>query len=171
MGRIRQNEERDWCSEIVNKKLGNGGDTRFWLDIWVGTRPLCQVFPRLFSVSLQTHECINQVGEWRNEEWYWNFKCRRRFFVWEDELLTQLMEVIGEVIFSRFDDSWVCAIGDDGGYTVKDGYRFLSDNFSPVIEVVDSLCRVLKRVWKKLSSIEGHNLLLAIIATMFAYSG
>jgi hypothetical protein len=59
----------DWCSEIMIKKVGNGGNTRFWLDAWVGERPLCQKFPRLFSVSVQKEDCINQVGVWRNEVW------------------------------------------------------------------------------------------------------
>jgi hypothetical protein len=32
LGRKRANEEGDWCSDIMVKKLGSGGGTRFWLD-------------------------------------------------------------------------------------------------------------------------------------------
>jgi hypothetical protein len=88
LGRKTTNEEGDWCSDIMVKKLGNGGRTRFWLDNWEGPTPLCYLYPRLFSISLQTQHCIDKMGEWRNGEWFWNFKWRRRLFVWEEESVT-----------------------------------------------------------------------------------
>jgi hypothetical protein len=48
LGCIRANDDGDWCTEVMKKKLGEGGGTRFWLDIWVGPKPLCEVFTRLF---------------------------------------------------------------------------------------------------------------------------
>jgi hypothetical protein len=34
----------DWTQEIFTKKLGSGGTTKFWLDKWVGSAPLCNIF-------------------------------------------------------------------------------------------------------------------------------
>jgi hypothetical protein len=64
LGRLRAHEDGDWCSDIMTKKLGNGGSTRFWLDKSMGHRPLCETFPRLFSVSCQTDNYVSQMGEW-----------------------------------------------------------------------------------------------------------
>ncbi|WJX73641.1 hypothetical protein P8452_57400 [Trifolium repens] len=55
LGRISSIDDGDWCNEIMIKKMGNGGGTRFWLDLWIGNSPLCELFPRLFLVSQQTN--------------------------------------------------------------------------------------------------------------------
>jgi hypothetical protein len=49
------------------------------------------------------------------------------------------------------DDAWTCAIGDDGEYTVKAGYNFLSSNFLPEMEVNENISRVLKTQWLSLA--------------------
>jgi hypothetical protein len=71
LGRMRSSDESDWCGEIMSKKLGDGGGTRFWLDNWVGPKPLCELFPRLFSVSTQPEKFIKEMGERRNDGWVW----------------------------------------------------------------------------------------------------
>jgi hypothetical protein len=45
LGRLSANGESDWCSDIMTKKLGDRGRTRFWLDKWMGPNPLCERFP------------------------------------------------------------------------------------------------------------------------------
>ncbi|MCH91664.1 retrovirus-related Pol polyprotein from transposon TNT 1-94, partial [Trifolium medium] len=42
----------DWVKEVFIKKLGDGGNTRFWLDHWVGIAPLSETFPHLFSITI-----------------------------------------------------------------------------------------------------------------------
>ncbi|GAU48796.1 hypothetical protein TSUD_141140 [Trifolium subterraneum] len=59
----------DWILDVFKKKLGNGGSTRFWLDHWVGVAPLKEVFPRLYSISLQMDLTIQEMGEWVNDKW------------------------------------------------------------------------------------------------------
>jgi hypothetical protein len=132
----------------MSKKLGDGGGTRFWLDNWVGPKPLCELFPRLFSVSTQPEKFIKEMGEGRNDGWVWRLTWRRRFFAWEDELLVQLMELINQVNFSSFQDKWVCGIGVDRDYVVKDGYCFLSNNFLPRLVSSGDVGRLVKKVWE-----------------------
>jgi hypothetical protein len=151
LGRISIVDDGDWCRDIMIKTLGNGGGTRFWVDIWVGNIPLCDLFPRLFSVSLQPNLFVNQMGEWREEGWRWNFKWRRKLFVWEDELLKNLLVVLGAITLSSAIDSWRCSIGVDGGYTVKDGYGFLSKNFLPEVDGNGTSVGVVNRVWESLA--------------------
>jgi hypothetical protein len=40
------------CCERI---LGDGCKTRFWEDVWVGEKPMCVVFPRLYNLTC-THE-------------------------------------------------------------------------------------------------------------------
>ena len=35
----------------VKKKLGNGKNTRFWEDLWVGEKPLKEAYPSLYFIS------------------------------------------------------------------------------------------------------------------------
>jgi len=40
-----------WFGECVSKKLGDGSDTLFWFDRWVGVAPLRVRNPQLFALS------------------------------------------------------------------------------------------------------------------------
>jgi hypothetical protein len=51
--------------------LGSGGTTKFWLDKWVGSAPLCNIFLWLFLVSLQPGLIIKELGVWKGDNWYW----------------------------------------------------------------------------------------------------
>jgi hypothetical protein len=90
------------------------------------------------------------VGEWRNEVWCWNFKWSRRLFVWEDESLLKLLELLADTTLSFVNDTWWCTIGVDGGYTVKGGYCFLSKKNLPAVEGEGDIVGVVKRVWESL---------------------
>jgi hypothetical protein len=102
----------DWIDEIFIKKLGNGGSTRFWLDHWIGLSPLKEAFPRLYGISLQINNTIQEMGEWVNDKWIWHIKWRRTFFTWEEELYRHLLNLIEEVAITKEPDSWSYAYGD-----------------------------------------------------------
>jgi hypothetical protein len=147
LGRLSRSSNGDWCSEMLVKKVGNGGGTRFWLDKWIGERPLCQEFPRLFSISCQKENRVNQVGAWNNKEWAWNLRWRRQLFLWEEEACANLLNLIGGVKLASHDDLWKCDIGVDGDYTVKEGYDFLCENFLPSLNINIECLQVLKGNW------------------------
>jgi hypothetical protein len=130
LGRLSRSSNGDWCSEMLVKKVGNGGGTRFWLDKWIGERPLCQEFPRLFSISCQKENRVNQVGAWNNKEWAWNLRWRRQLFLWEEEACANLLNLIGGVKLASHDDSWKCDIGVDGDYV---GYFHILIYFKVII--------------------------------------
>jgi hypothetical protein len=41
--------------------LGDGKKTRFWEDCWLGNRPLCQKFPRLYYLTFSQNILVNTV--------------------------------------------------------------------------------------------------------------
>jgi hypothetical protein len=53
----------DWLQEIFTKNFGSGGSIKFWLDRWVGSSPLYEVFPILFQVSLQLGLTIKEMRD------------------------------------------------------------------------------------------------------------
>jgi hypothetical protein len=71
--------------------------------------------------------------------------------MWEEELLGNLMELIGHVKLSLNNDSWVCDMGAEEGYSVKEGYNFLCKNFLPEVVQNESVGRALKKVWVSLA--------------------
>jgi hypothetical protein len=42
---------KNWFSDALTQKIGNGLSTSFWNVKWIGTAPLAVTFPRLFSLS------------------------------------------------------------------------------------------------------------------------
>jgi len=41
-----------WFRDNVERKFGDGVDTSFWLDMWVGDAPLCVQYGRLFGLAV-----------------------------------------------------------------------------------------------------------------------
>jgi hypothetical protein len=81
-----------WFSSEIVRKMGYGAQTSFWKDCWVGLTPLCENFPRLFSICLQSDATVSSLWS-PNSNGNWNLVWRRRLFVWETVLLEDLMLV------------------------------------------------------------------------------
>ncbi|KAK2421555.1 cyanogenic beta-glucosidase [Trifolium repens] len=56
--------ETRWFTDSLRKKVGNGVTTQFWSDVWVGSRPLKEVFPRPFCVSASKDLLVSDAGSW-----------------------------------------------------------------------------------------------------------
>jgi hypothetical protein len=74
------NVDNNWFSQQVIRKMGNGAQTSFWRDSWTGTVPLCEKFPRLYSISIQKEEPVANLWS-PNVNGNWNLAWRRRMFV------------------------------------------------------------------------------------------
>jgi hypothetical protein len=42
----------DWLQHAFGKRIGNGGNTKFWLEPWCGSSTLAESFPRLFKLTI-----------------------------------------------------------------------------------------------------------------------
>lgn len=70
-----------------------------------------------------------KMGEWRNDVWCWNFVWRRGLFVWEEELLANLLDVLaGKVILAGVDDSWFWLGKSAAPYVVEEAYVLLRES-------------------------------------------
>ena len=64
----------------IRNLVGDGQNTLFWEDLWVGEQRLKQRFPRLFLMSLQKSSTIADYGFWDGGSWHWSLLWRREFF-------------------------------------------------------------------------------------------
>jgi hypothetical protein len=144
-------EGLDRTSDIFSKKFGNGGNTNFWHDKWVGTQPLKDVFPRLFLISTQKECMVSEVGRWVLGRWEWDFKWRRNLFVWEEERRDMLVNILTPIQLSNSIDAWKCHYSTGGTFSVSSLYCYLSGIIIPPISLEPDIIRDLGFVWKSLA--------------------
>ncbi|KAK2447294.1 hypothetical protein QL285_006665 [Trifolium repens] len=137
--------EGDWVQEVFSKKLGDGGNTKFWKEPWIGMVPLCSIFPRLFKIALQPDISVKGMGEWVNGIWCWRFGWRRVFLVWEEDLFLKFKETIALATISFNKDSWLFLGG--GEFTVNLMYTHLYNRFSPSPSLTLASVGSLAKVW------------------------
>ncbi|PNX79260.1 hypothetical protein L195_g035244 [Trifolium pratense] len=94
-------------SQAAVKKMGGGNSIKFWKDVWVGDQSLELRFPRLFAVSVQQDSVVKEAGRWLDGDWQWELLWRRNFFVWEEALVRDLMEVISHRVITDAEDRWM----------------------------------------------------------------
>jgi len=75
-----------WFLEQVGCNLGSGDKVRFWEDVWVGNSNLKTLYPRLYSLSLNQGQKVEEVGVWDELAWRWTLNWRRSRFEWESVL-------------------------------------------------------------------------------------
>ena len=119
----------EWFLGNVNLFVGDGKNTLFWSDVWVGGIAFRDRFNRLFELSLLKEESIfgmHSLG-WGSEGRAWRW--RRRLFVWEEELVGELKFLLQNVTL-QVDrvDRRLWRLETSSVYTVRSAYKFLNAN-------------------------------------------
>jgi len=121
-----------WSHGHVGRVVGDGKNTVFWTDVWVGGGSLWDRFSRLNDLSMFKEESVfatNTLG-WGSERAAWSW--RRRLFAWEEELLGDLRLLLHNVILQvNRQDKWVWSLDSSSNYSVRSAYNFLNDQ-SPI---------------------------------------
>ena len=58
----------------IRKKIGNGKDSYFWHDCWLGDHPLKIICPRLFRLSSAKNSHVAFFCLWDGLKWKWAFE-------------------------------------------------------------------------------------------------
>ena len=108
-----------WFGGRVSKVLGDGGNTFFWFDRWIGDVPLRMRFPRLFDLSTNKYSSVADMcmlgWEEEGEAWSW----RRRSWALEEDLLEECRALIDNVVVhSNAYDRWQWDPDPHEGYSV-----------------------------------------------------
>ena len=117
-------EGGSWFEESISKRLGNGLNTFFWSDCWVGTESFMERFRRLFDLSIHKDLSVGEMYSlgWdeHGEAWSW----RRRLLAWEEELVVEIRNLLTNVILQDTQlDVWLWQPNIGDGYTVRGVYQ------------------------------------------------
>ncbi|MCH80733.1 LINE-1 reverse transcriptase like, partial [Trifolium medium] len=135
----------NWISGAMERRVGNGRTTTFWLQNWIGGSALRDKFPRLYSLSEQKQWHISEVllNAFDRSRMVW----RRGLFQWEEDLLGEMKVLMREVKLGTTEDQWFWNLEDDGIFSVSSAYDCLAAvllNFEPVSDLVSS---VFEKIW------------------------
>lgn len=115
-----------WLSKSISKRLGDGSDTRFWLDLWVGDVPLAVRFAGLYNLSLQQSGLVSDMGFWQADSWSWLIPWRRAPRDWEKHLVDELYLLLNQVELKlSTSDEWRWNPDPNAGYSVRSAYCVL----------------------------------------------
>ncbi|GJZ27764.1 RNA-directed DNA polymerase, eukaryota [Tanacetum coccineum] len=109
------------------RRIGDGVDTRFWLDCWIGDTPPHILFPRLFA--LEQNKNIS-VASKLNVSLEQSFRRDVRDGA-ELQQMTDLKAKLEMISLSNVRDRWRCDLTDDGEFRVKEVRNFIDDLFLP----------------------------------------
>ncbi|GJV76921.1 RNA-directed DNA polymerase, eukaryota [Tanacetum coccineum] len=108
-------------------RVGNGLQTRFWKDHWIGDAPLYDLFPRLFSLEMSSDVTVATKLHGLLSD---SFRRLVRGGI-EAQQLAHLQNLVGTSILSNSDDRWVCNLNGDGSFQVKNIRCLLDEYFLP----------------------------------------
>lgn len=110
-------------------KVGCGDKFKFWEDKWRGGESQLSVkYRRLYTISAQQHQLIQQVGTFKEEGWEWHFQWRRPLFDSEIEMAVAfIQEVEGITISSDSNDHWRWTAEPNGSYSARSAYRAIRE--------------------------------------------
>jgi hypothetical protein len=104
--------------------VGDGKRTRFWHDVWIGSVPLKMIFPKLFLAALNPDASVAMNYDLNSHSWDIRFKRvfgREEMRSWE-----HLLQMLEPIFLSDQKDRVRWAFENDGEYTSKSMYKWLS---------------------------------------------
>jgi hypothetical protein len=109
-------------------KINNGKLVSFWLDTWLGDKPLCRAYRILYEVCLNQNSSVYDV---KHEEWVIQFKVRLPLIIKEQwyELASKLNSISPNDSNHRV----VCKWTANKQFTVKSVYSQLTNKMKMVL--------------------------------------
>lgn len=71
------------------------------IDNWLGIGSITNAYPRLFLNSTQRDKYIQNMGSSEREGWIWNLGWHWRWFVWEEDMVMELKNLIQNITLSQ----------------------------------------------------------------------
>jgi hypothetical protein len=120
-------EVGSWFEENTRRIIGDGNNTLFWYDNWVGETPLCTKFPRLFDLAVNKECSVGEMARlgWAEggRAWVW----RRRLLAWEEDSVRECTLLLHNVVLQvNVLDKWRWLLDPVNGYSVREAYRHIT---------------------------------------------
>ena len=112
---------------LIRLRVGKGNKTRFWEDAWVGTSPLCFLFPGLYRIACDQNCLIESVVDWNSSHSIsWNISFRRNLQDRDFQAFLDLLNIINGVSFDKEAlDKRVWVGGNSGQFSCKSYFDLL----------------------------------------------
>ncbi|XP_071712589.1 uncharacterized protein [Rutidosis leptorrhynchoides] len=110
------------------KQIGNGVDTAFWFDPWLGDKPLKTVFGRLYRLETNQDALVNDIISWAGSVWQANWSWSRDPFGRASGELQELTSLINS--YPKLDklvDSWQWKLASNGIFSTSKLSRIIDD--------------------------------------------
>jgi len=122
-----------WFEDNIRRVVGNGKNTFFWTDNWLGGVPLKLKFSRLYELSVHKECSVEDMAKlgWEvgGHSWVW----RRRLMAWEEESVRECSILLSNVVLQEnIQDHWRWVLDPIHGYSVSGTYRYLSSTAEPM---------------------------------------
>nr|GEY38241.1 RNA-directed DNA polymerase, eukaryota [Tanacetum cinerariifolium] len=111
----------------IFKRIGNGINTRFWSDCWIGDLPLYAKFPQLYALELDKDASVAVKLSAHVDI---SFRRRARGGL-EQHLMAEMQSMLDLISLSNSSDRWFCDLSSDGIFRVKEVRNFIDDLFLP----------------------------------------
>jgi len=137
-------QREPWFSNHVCRVVGDGKQTYFWSDVWVGGVSFKDRFSRLFELAVDKWVFVFDLCQlgWgvNGEAWKW----RQRLFAWEEEKVGELCLLLQYVNLQvNKEDTWVWNLEKSNTFSVCSAYNFQTSQ-----HIVDAPVDV-KKLWLK----------------------
>jgi hypothetical protein len=118
-----------WFDDNIRRVIGNGRNTLFWTDNWLGGVPLKIQFSRLYELAVHKECSVEDMARAGWEEggggWVW----RRRLLAWEEDGVRECVTLLNNIVLQEnIQDQWRWLLDPIHGYTVKGTYCFLTNS-------------------------------------------
>ena len=115
-----------WFQEGVSRLVGDGVNTLFWHDLWLGDVPFCVRFSRLFDLAIDKSCTVAHMFSFGWDVGGAGWRWRRRLWVWE-EMLGECIILLRNVSLQfNVKDTWRWLLNHSAGYTISNAYQFLT---------------------------------------------
>jgi len=116
-----------WFEDNLRRVVGNGRNTLFWFDCWVGEMSLKLKYPRLFDLAVSKECSVEEM--WRlgwmegDRAWVW----RRRLLAWEEDSVRECISLLHNIVLKEnVNGTWRWLLDASNGYSVRESYRCIT---------------------------------------------
>ncbi|GKB65097.1 hypothetical protein Tco_0921283 [Tanacetum coccineum] len=114
----------------IQKKIGNGENTSFWDDVWIGDTPLKSKFSRLYA--LEDSKRISVASKMAQENWSGSFRRVPRSGA-EQAQMEELIVLLEGTTLGNSNDRWYWSLEGSGIFSVSSIRQAIDDSRLPVV--------------------------------------
>jgi len=142
---FHQSQQGNVFQNGIAWRVGCRDKIKLWEDSWtIDDVPLITKYPRLYHISCQQKQFIQQMGSHTDAGWEWNFIWRRSLIDNEIDMADSFLgDIVGSLIQPHKRDNWVWKAYPNGQYSAQSAYNLLMGE-----SIDENLDGIFEELWK-----------------------